>query len=332
MTAPDALQPTGLAAAVEVLRAHGDNPSAFLALNRDKERFTVPGIDGFVAYRRVGRYRVQFGGPFAAPPDRERLLAAFLADTRAARRRAMAVQVGADDAELYAAQGFSVNQLGASYALELRDWSLSGKRFVRLRNKISRARRAGLRVEEVDATTYAAALAAIDERWLAGKGAKPLTFTVGEIGGPAQAWRRLFLGLIDDEPIGYISYAPAYGSRPGWLHDLSRRVPQAPPGVMEAINLTAVERFRESGSPWLHFGFTPFTGLAEEFRTTSASGPATALLRAVQDRGGLLYPAHSQLDYKLKWFPSVTIPEYVAFRGRIAPGAVLGFLRAINLL
>src|SRR4051812_38660729 len=76
-----------------------------------------------------------------------------------------------------------------------------------------------------------------------------------------QPRRRVFLGSIDGKAIGYISYAPVWGSRPGWLHDLSRRRADVPPGVMEAINSTAMETFRGEGAAWLHFGFTPFVGL-----------------------------------------------------------------------
>lgn len=333
MTASDALD-TDHAGRLAVLAAHTDNPSAFLALNRDKTCFTTPGVDGFVAYRRVGWYWVQFGGPFAPEPDRARLLADFLAAARAARRRVVAVQVPREDADLYAGHRFSVNQLGASYALELDGWSLGGKRFVRLRNKISRAKRAGLTIEEIDPVAHAETLAAIDAQWLRGKGrrAHELAFTIGEIGGPLQPWRRLFLGTVDGTPIGYISYAPVFGARSGWLHDLSRRRPDAPPGVMEAVNLHAIERFRESGCAWLHFGFTPFTGLSDDHLHPSASRPATRMLRAAERRGGLFYPAATQLEYKLKWQPTATIPEYVAFRGRVAPGGILAFLRATKAI
>jgi lysylphosphatidylglycerol synthetase-like protein (DUF2156 family) len=129
---------------VAQLAAHADNHSAFLAVNTGTLYFEIPGLDGFIAYRRAGRLRVQFGGVVAASEDRDRLLAAFLADTRASRQRAMAVQLTPADVDTFRRNGYRINQLGSSYALDLHRQSLAGRHFVQLRNKISRARRAGV--------------------------------------------------------------------------------------------------------------------------------------------------------------------------------------------
>ena len=80
------------------------------------------------------------------PHDRDRLLGAFLADTRASGQRAMAVQLTPADVDTFRRHGYRINQLGSSYALDLSRQSLAGKHFVQLRNKISRARRAGVLV------------------------------------------------------------------------------------------------------------------------------------------------------------------------------------------
>src|SRR5207248_3077260 len=159
----------------------------------------------------------------------------------------VSVQLSRADAELYARGGFTVNQVGASYALDLAEFSLHGTRFMRLRNKIARAFRGGLTVLEADNAEWSEAVDAVDADWLRGKGEhpKPLEFLVGQRGGPLQRHRRLFLGLRDGRPVGYISYSPVYGSRPGWLHDLSRRLPGELPGILEAINATAIQTFQQ---------------------------------------------------------------------------------------
>ena len=72
------------------------------------------------------------------------LLAGFLDFARVQRRKVVTVQLMWQDAELYATYGFTVNQLGADYARELSAFSLRGKTYVQLRNKVSRARRAGV--------------------------------------------------------------------------------------------------------------------------------------------------------------------------------------------
>ncbi|MGH3758280.1 phosphatidylglycerol lysyltransferase domain-containing protein [Actinophytocola sp.] len=327
-----ATAPLEMASLHAVVAAYADNPSAFLALNAGNAHFTAPGLDGVVVYRRSGRYLVQFGAPFG--PDRAALLHAFTGFARVRRRRVVAVQVQQSDVDLYAARGYTVNQIGASYAVSLADFTLRGSRFVRLRNKISRATRGGLVVAEVAQPEWAAELAALDGEWLRSKGrhAKQLEFLVGEHGGPAQAHRRLFVGTIAGELAGYISYSPAYGSRPGWLHDLSRRRPSGPPGVMEAINATAIEAFRAEGAAWLHFGFTPFTGLSPDHEHPRASRWFRRLVGLLSRHGAAVYPAATQLAYKAKWAPHAVLPEYVAFSNGASPLAFLHVFRASNAL
>jgi lysylphosphatidylglycerol synthetase-like protein (DUF2156 family) len=311
------------------LREHADNPSAFLGLNEGNEAFSSPGLSGVVVYRPAGKYWIQFGGPFAAVEDRAELLTRFLAHAAERKRKIVSVQLQRSDAELYSEHGFTVNQLGASYAVDLSGFSLRGKKFLRLRNKISRAQRAGLEIAEVNPLEHVEAIGAVDAKWLRSKGrhVKELEFLVGELGGGAQPLRRFFLGTIAGVPTCYISYSPAYGSRPGWLHDLSRRVPDAPPGVMEAINVHAVERFQESGAAWLHFGFTPFSGLDPAAEVSASSGVVAKFIGFLAKHGDAVYPARSQVEYKSKWDPDVILPEYIAFQGRASFGAIWKILR-----
>lgn len=334
MEVPDTLRPKGHDWTLSALERFADNPSAFLALNSGNEYFTCADIDGFVCYRQQGRRWIQFGGPFAGIEDREELESRFIAHAHSTGRRIVGVQLQRPDAELFVELGLTVNQIGASYAVDLATFTLRGKRFVRLRNKISRAMREGLEISEVDATQVSADIENIDSRWLRQKGrhTKELKFLIGEVGGPWQPLRKLFVGKIGADPIGYISYAPVYGSRPGWLHDLSRRLPDCPPGVMEAINSHAIDHIRALGSPWLHFGFTPFTSLDDSYQLPTASRTATRIIRLLADRGDSVYPAKSQLEYKLKWDPTTILPEYFAFDGGISPRSMWSLARVTNIV
>jgi lysylphosphatidylglycerol synthetase-like protein (DUF2156 family) len=318
-----------MTAVASALQDYADNPSAFLALNKDNAHFCVPELCGVVAYREAGRYWIQFGGPFAAQENREALLDAFLHSAARHRRKVIAVALQHDDALLYARSGFVVNQFGSSYAVDLTQFSLRGKRFVRLRNKISRATRADLQIAEVDADDWSANIDTIDRAWLRAKGRhiKPMQFLVGEIGGEAQRLRRMFAGTIAGEPVAYISYSPVFGSRQGWLHDLSRRKPDGPPGVMEAINIHAITTFQKEGAAWLHFGFTPFVGLSPEWEVFSASGTVSWIAQLLAKHGSAVYPAQSQVDYKSKWCPDMVTPEYIGFQNAVSASAIWKLLR-----
>jgi lysylphosphatidylglycerol synthetase-like protein (DUF2156 family) len=317
---------------LDAVQEYGDNPSAFLALNPGNQEFRFPDSNGAVVYRPAGRWLIQFAGPFAGDNDYEVLLKQFGLFASQRGQRVVAVQLQQRDAQIYAAHGFTVNQLGASYALHLPDFTLRGSKFMQLRNKISRAHRAGLSVHEIPADAPRAELDDIDKDWLRGKGrhVKPLRFLVGEHAGDLESRRRVFLGRVDGQAIGYITYSPVFGSRAGWLHDLSRRRVQAPPGVMEAINVTAIEAFCAANVAWLHFGFTPFSGLDPACEVPSASRAVGRLVRLLAAHGKAVYPAASQHAYKEKWGALVVLPEYLAFQGRPRLGAVWRLLRVTN--
>ncbi|PKW11916.1 Uncharacterized conserved protein [Streptomyces sp. 1222.5] len=321
---------------ITLLGAHADHPSGALALNEATARWSGSRVPGIVAYRRSGRHVVQFGGPFAATADRGALLDEFLDRVVAGGARPArltAAQLRSDDVGLYEARGCTVNQIGTSYSIALSAFTLRGRRLAKVRQNVARARREGVTVHEVDSRSpEQSELDAVDTVWLKAKGrhVKELSFLIGERGGPGAALRRTFVARQEGRVVGYVTYSPAWGARPGWLYDLTRRTPQAPVGTIELVNLTALEMFRAEGTAWLHLGLTPFAGLSDRHEPASASRRLNRALRLVAEHGRAVYPARTQEAFKLKWDPQVLEPEYAAFQGGVRPGAVWNLLRLTN--
>lgn len=327
---------TARGAALDILRRTAHHSSAPLALNRATEHFTVPGIDGLIAYRRAGRrHAIQIGSVYAAPADQPALLAAFHDWAAGERRRLCAVQLLAGDLELYGAQGYRLGQLGASYSLALEEFTLRGRKFEKIRNKLARARRAGISVVEAGRDVpydeaLAAELDALDARWLRAKGrhVKRIEFMVGERDRPGDTLRRLFVARQDGRAIGYLSCGPVFGRDAGWLYDLTRRDPDAPPGVVELIFVAAVERFQADRVRWLHLGLTPFCELSPRHRPpVNAHGGIERLVGFIGEHGAWIYPAATQAEFKTKWQPTVVQPEYVGFHPGVSLSAVWRLLR-----
>ncbi|KOU38729.1 bifunctional lysylphosphatidylglycerol flippase/synthetase MprF [Streptomyces sp. WM6378] len=310
-----------------------ENPSSFLAVNEGNSYFTLPGRPGVIVYRPAGDYMVQFGGPFAPDDSYADLLQAFTEYTRRNDRKLAAIQLQKRDADIYARHGFTVNQVGASYAVDLTTHTLAGSRYMQLRNKISRALRSGLTIIEADYEQWQDGVRDINTRWLPlkGEGARPLEYLVGQTGGEMQKHRRLFIGHIEGQAIGYVSYSPVYGTNEGWMHDLSRRLPESPAGVMEAINKAAIDVFCEEGVPWLHFGFTPFTSLSEDREVQGHSLGFKWLMHYLWENQ-VVYPASSQLAYKQKWNQSLVLTEYAAFPGKSSAEGFVNIWRAANAM
>ncbi|WP_030807194.1 DUF2156 domain-containing protein [Streptomyces sp. NRRL S-337] len=313
--------------------SQAENPSSFLAVNQGNSYFALPGRPGVVVYRPAGEYLIQFGGPFAPDESYADLMQSFAEFARTSGRKLAAIQLQARDAQIYSQHGFTVNQVGASYAVDLTTFTLAGSRYMQLRNKISRALRSGLTIVEADYEQWKEGVDDINRRWLPlkGEGARPLEYLVGQTGGEMQKHRRLFIGHIDGKAIGYVSYSPVYGSNPGWMHDLSRRLPDSPAGVMEAINKAAIDVFREEGTPWLHFGFTPFTSLSDSREVSGHSLGFKWLMHYLWENQ-VVYPASSQLAYKDKWNQSLILTEYAAFPEQASAEGFVHIWRAANAM
>ncbi|RDI68146.1 DUF2156 domain-containing protein [Nocardia pseudobrasiliensis] len=335
---PAATSPEDALAAV---RAYGRHSSSFLALNSGNEYFTVDGSPGMIVYRPFGRdYWVQFTGPIAPVEECARLQRSFTDAAARRRRRVIAVQLLRPDAEQAAREGYSVNQFGCSYSIDLSGFGLGGGRFHKTRGMVNRSRREGVTVTEADPQRlarpeFAEQLDAIDATWLRDKGrhAKELQFLIGKRGDELQSHRRLFVAELGGRPIAYFSFSPVPGTHSGWLADLERRLPDSPPGVVEHIFAEAAQRFRDEGANWLHLGLTPFVGLAPEYVVEAGHSAFVAwVMNTIRTRGGALYPAESALAFKLKWRPQLVTPEYLAVPHRIRLRDVWCLARVTNAL
>lgn len=309
---------------LNILQDCADHPSAFLATNQDTQQFISDNVPGMVAYRSAGKHLVIAAGLSVKEQHKDILVEDFVSWSRQQKKKVIAIQMLRDDAEVLARHGFTVNQIGTSYSLSLDKFKISGSRFMKLRNKISRAKRADVEVKELGkdvafSPTLESQLQEIDQQWLVQKHAKELAFLIGEVGDLAnidQSVKRLFVAFKNDEPVAYILYTVSFGAYEGWMHDLTRRLPDAPTGVMELINLTAIETFIEEKAQHINFGFTPLVGLDSEIEISGAySRPAQKILVFLAKHGSSIYPAGSQLQYKLKWAPNIILPEYIAFQG-----------------
>ncbi|MEC3956861.1 DUF2156 domain-containing protein [Nocardia sp. CDC153] len=325
---------------LDVVRDLGQSSSVFLALNEGNRYFTVPERRGLITYRPAGRrYWVQFTGACAAEADRAALDHAFAAAAGDAGKRVIAVQLGRGDAERAVADHWVVNQFGCSYSIDLTVFGLRGQKFVKTRNMITRSRREGVTVSEAASgrladPDFAAQLDGIDAAWLRNKGrhVKELRLMIGERGGAVQGQRRLFVAEAGGRVVAYISYSPVFGDRAGWLYDLTRRAPDAPPGVIEHVFAEAAQTFKDEGAGWLHLGLTPFVGLEPSYDLPGASRLLARALALIGERGAALYPAKTQLAFKLKWRPQLVTPEYIAFPGRIRLRDIWCLARATNSL
>ena len=98
---------------------------------------------------------------------------------------------------------------------------------------------------------------------------------------------------------------------------------------MQLINQTALDAFTQEGCSYLHFGFTPLVEMDRDVAFTGS--PAFAkIARWMAHKGGVVYPAASQRQYKMSWRPQLITTEYIGFPKGKALKALWSVLRSTN--
>ncbi|NHB88922.1 DUF2156 domain-containing protein [Photorhabdus tasmaniensis] len=313
---------------------YAKHPLSSLLFNSETLWFTNQ--KGAIGFFQDKNLHMCVGGILAPDEERAALLQLFLNFTR--EKRAFPVFLHGDESDfvLLKNNGFSVNQLGASYSLSLNGYSMTGKRFQQLRNKISKSRRAGISVREISSQEeyyrLKPQLEQINQLWLKEKHAKALKklvidFNTVEVNSGEH---RVYIATRGEQIQAYIVYSYTWGETSGWFHSLSRKKPDIPDGTMQFINETAINDFLEEGTvSYLHLGFTPLVEFGEE-KNFNDSAIFNKVAKWLSSKGGIVYPAASQRQYKMSWRPSLIEPEYIAFPKGKAMKALWSTLRTTN--
>lgn len=302
---------------LKIALAHSKNSLSCLLLNNEVNWFTnTHGAIGFFKYKNMN---MCIGGILSSEENKQILLTEFLNFNKREKSLPIFLHFAETDINLLKKYNFSVNQLGASYSLSLEDYNIDGKNFQQLRNKINKAKKKGIIVKEIGSQIEFDALKPqlefINALWLKNKGGSALSKLVIDFNSIEliSGEHRLFIASLEDNVLAYIVYTRTYGKTLGWFHNLSRKIPDAPNGIMQLINQTAINQFKkDNDSTFLHFGFTPLV----EFVDTQKINDSVVFYKIAKwlaSKGGGIYPAASQRQYKVSWRPSIIKPELIAF-------------------
>lgn len=322
---------------IDTLKNSDCHHLSILAANPQNELFRATYEQGKVAYKNQGNYIFTIGGILAKKENKLNVYREFSSFAKAKNKRIVALHSTLDDLEILQQYNYSINQLGSSYSIDIRQFSFTGKNHATMRNKINKARRKGLIVQEIrnheQFISLRDSLEEIDAEWLANKAAKELAFMVIDksiVDFPSENYR-LFVARCEENILAYILYTRSYGEYKGWVHDLSRQRNNAPMGTLPLINIEAIEEFKKTEEKYLNFGFTPLADLSQEWEITGKESKIfSRIARFLQKHGNAIYPSQGQRQYKMSWRPNIIKPEYIAFQGGFKIGALLAFLKITN--
>jgi lysyl-tRNA synthetase class 2 len=310
--------------------AYGTDSLSFFALRRDKSYLFSPSRRAFLAYRVVAGTALVSGDPVGDEAEIDDLLAELRRLARASGWR-FAV-VGASDAHLerYRALGLKPVSIGEEAVLDPRDFTLEGRAIRKVRQSVSRLRKAGysFRVVAADEVTpeLEAELEHVSAAWRCGEPERGFSMAIDDLHVPGTV-----LALAEDaegRAGGFLHLAPSLSGR-GWSLSAMRRRPDAPNGLTEFLVVEALAWARDTGASELSLNFCALTDFLAPDR-------AKTPVRRVVRRGILLVDNVFQLErlysFNRKFFPEWRRRYICVERLTDLPAVGFAYLHAESLL
>jgi lysylphosphatidylglycerol synthetase-like protein (DUF2156 family) len=307
-----------------LLRQHGNFTLAYSAAVQNGLEY-FGNEHGFIAYKSLGRSALALADPVSPPEHRRELIRQWVE----AKSSVSFWQVSRPTAEILAAMGFAVNEMGTDNRIDLTSYKRKS-----LRHDFNRAIRDGYVTKECSAASLGIeAIKTVSDRWR-----QTRTFKEREVA---------FLNrpiVLEDEPdvrkfftfdrdgtlVAFAFYDPVYqdGEAIGYSTSFKRWVPEADSKIGNAILQSAIEAFRAEGRKWLLLGLSPMADVEDkEFRHDRfVSGAFRHAFRSkLYNR--YVYPLQGHAAHK-RDYKGVAEQTYCAFNSRFALPCVIKMLRA----
>ena len=301
--------------AAELVRAHGTDTLSFFKLRSDKNYFFSQDRRAFVGYRIENGVLLVSGDPVGS----EEAFGPLLGELRAfADIRGLKLGgVGASERlrPLYEQLGLRTMYLGDEAIIDLDEFSLEGRPIRKVRQSVTRLRKAGFTAELRPVSALEPdALAQVErvlERGRQGAPERGFSMTMDSLCGAACEETLVVLARDDQDEIrGVLHFVPCYGREAVSL-SFMRRDPDTPNGLTEFMVASATELLRDHGLKELSLNFATFAKWMHS--PTHWYERALGRLVAVANP---FFQIESLYRFNAKFFPRWE-PRYLVFEGAL---------------
>jgi lysyl-tRNA synthetase class 2 len=321
LAAPRGLpDPAARRLAAQLVRRYGSDTLSFFKLRSDKQYFFSADRQAFVGYRVENGVLLLSGDPVGPQEAIDPLLAQLRGFAQARGLKLGAVGASEAMRQRFEALGLRTLYLGDEAVIDLEKFSLEGRPIRKVRQSVTRLRKAGYEAELVERTGLDAATLAEAERVLElgrqGAPERGFSMAMDSISGP-HTDQTLILLARDGEGIvrGVLHFVPCYG-RAAVSLSFMRRDPATPNGLTEFMVASATELLRERGLRELSLNFATFARWMH-----NPTRWHERVLGKVVALGNPFFQIESLYRFNAKFFPRWE-PRYLVYEGP------LGLIRA----
>jgi lysylphosphatidylglycerol synthetase-like protein (DUF2156 family) len=314
----------------ELVEAYGSDSLAFFALRRDKSYLFSPSRSAFLAYRVVGGTVLVSGDPVGEEAEIDELLEELRGLARSHGWRLAVVGASGQQLGRYRALGLKPIPIGDEAVLLPQEFSLEGRAIRKVRQSVTRLRKAGYSFRVVPADEVEAGLeaelAAVSTAWRGGQPERGFSMAIDDLHVPGTV-----LALAEDSSghVGGFLHLTPTAAGGGWSLSAMRRRPDAPNGLTEFLVVETLAWAREAGATELSLNFCALTDFLAPERVTTP-------VRRIVRRGLLLADNVFQLErlysFNRKFFPEWRRRYICVERFTDLPAVGLAYLHAESLL
>lgn len=311
---------------VEFMKRYGRHSMAYSVMQPKMRYFDIEG-KGYIAFRKQWGTAVCLGNPVCAAEDRAELIEAFVAK----HPDCVFIQVTPDVAKLiHERTGFYATQFGKETVIDLKTWSLSGKKKQVIRTAVNHAEKEGVEIKErYGDTSYRQ----LSEHWLQTRKCKgrEIIFLIRPMEMDFTEGTRRFFAYKDGKMIGFIFFDPVYenGQVVGYVPNISRASEQFPAGIFYSIMSYAFEQFKAEGIPSVFLGLSP---LALDYPPLAMESKFLRwMLEKTAQYGNFLYNFKG-IDFTKSRFRGEEEATYAVHRKALPTKAFLAMFRLCNVI
>lgn len=249
--------------------SYGQNTISYLAVENDKKYFFSNTVDGVVAYTLVSDVAVCCGDIICNAEDALLFLSEFITFCKQNVWDIVMLNVTDKFLPLYKAAGFGCVKYGEDAMFRLSEYNLAGGRVAKVRTAINHANKVGIKVCEYKPLegrdiVIEKEIADVSRLWLKGKKNREMAFMLGGLALENPMDRRYFIARDTEGKMqGFIVFLP-FQSGKAYLADVTRRMPDAPQGVLEKILYDAFMIMKDEGVEWVSLGLSPLANMHKD--------------------------------------------------------------------
>lgn len=311
---------------VEYLKKYGVHSQAFSTLQPNMEYFDLEGI-GYIGYMRKWGQLFVLSDPICAPEHFELMIERFMErhpDASFIQCTKPVVDI------LHRRYRYFGTQFGSEIRIDLKNWSLKGKKKQILRTAINQANEQGVTIKECISDDHTRE---ISQAWIKTRKCKSneIRFLIRPMEMGYRENERRFYAYQDGKAVGFVFFDPIYknGEIVSYVPNISRASAEFKQGLFYTMMAHAMEVFKEEGVPCLDLGLVPLMFCRDE--EPQEGRLLKRMFKLVWEKGNFLYNFKG-LAFTKSRFRGDEEPTYVAHAGALPTLKFLAMFRLIRVI